>query len=193
MNRKTVSEIGAVLAAILFFMGLLAKGESKAIYISAAFLMIFLVLSLLVKGENSNRWEEKEKENYIQLEGTTVNSSYDPIGESAKDRFTPAVKVFPMEDCMIRVLFENGVTKTYDMRNSMRKHEELKILLADKELFDKVRITVGGYRISWNGSLCIATTEVWKNGVIEGENEENVDTEETENVNLAEADAEEDK
>jgi hypothetical protein len=167
MNRKTVFEVGAILSALLFFFGLISKTETRAIYVSISFLIFFFDLCLLIKRENEAGEREESKESYTELEGTAVNFAHEAMNEEKKDRFAPAYRVYPLEDCRIRVLFENGVTKIYDLRLSMRKHEELKILLADQELFQKARITVGGYRISWTGELCIAATEVWKNGSIE--------------------------
>ncbi len=168
MNRKTVFEIGAILSALLFFFGLISKTETRAIYVSISFLIFFFDLCLLIKRENEIGEKEsyRERDSDTELEGTTVNFAHEAT-EEKKDKFAPAYKVYPLEDCRIRVLFENGVTKIYDLRASMRKHEELKILLADQELFQKARITVGGYRISWTGELCIAATEVWKNGSLE--------------------------
>lgn len=167
MNRKTVFEVGAILSALLFFFGLISKTETRAIYVSISFLIFFFDLCLLIKRENDEGEREGSQESYTELEGTAVNFAHEAVNEEKKDRFAPAYKVYPLEDCRIRVLFENGVTKIYDLRLSMRKHEELKILLADQELFQKARITVGGYRISWTGELCIAATEVWKNGSLE--------------------------
>ncbi len=167
MNRKTVFEVGAILSALLFFFGLISKTETRAIYVSISFLIFFFDLCLLIKRENEAVEKEGKKESDIEPERTAVNFVHEALEEEEKDKFAPAYRVYPLEDCRIRVLFENGITKIYDLRLSMRKHEELKILLADQELFQKARITVGGYRISWTGELCIAATEVWKNGSLE--------------------------
>ncbi len=167
MNRKTIFEIGAILSALLFFFGLISKSESRAIYVSISFLLFFFDLCLLIKKGEEAEIKEELKEKYEELEGTAVNFTYDPIEPEQTEKFAPALMVEALEDCRIKVLFENGVVKTYDLRQSMRKHEELKILLADKELFRHPRITVGGYRISWTGELCIAATEVWKKGKTE--------------------------
>ncbi len=167
MNRKTVFEVGAILSALLFFFGLISKTEARAIYVSISFLIFFFDLCLLIKRENEAVEKEGKRESDTELERTAVNFVHEALEEEEKDKFAPAYRVYPLEDCRIRVLFENGITKIYDLRLSMRKHEELKILLADQELFQKARITVGGYRISWTGELCVAATEVWKNGSLE--------------------------
>ena len=166
MNRKTAFEVGAILSALLFFFGLISKTETRAIYVSASFLIFFFDLCLLIKRENEAGEREENRESDTERKEREVNFVHEASDEE-KNKFAPAYRVYPLEDCRIRVLFENGTTKIYDLRLSMRKHEELKILLADQELFQKARITVGGYRISWTGELCIAATEVWKNGSLE--------------------------
>ncbi len=167
MNRKTAFEVGAILSALLFFFGLISKTETRAIYVSASFLIFFFDLCLLIKRENEAGEREENRESGTERKEREVNFVHEASDEESKNKFAPAYRVYPLEDCRIRVLFENGTTKIYDLRLSMRKHEELKILLADQELFQKARITVGGYRISWTGELCIAATEVWKNGSLE--------------------------
>jgi hypothetical protein len=167
MNRKTAFEVGAILSALLFFFGLISKTETRAIYVSASFLIFFLDLCLLIKREKEDGEREESKESDTERKEREVNFVHEASEEENKNKFAPAYRVYPLEDCRIRVLFENGATKIYDLRLSMRKHEELKILLADQELFQKARITVGGYRISWTGELFIAATEVWKNGSLE--------------------------
>lgn len=38
--------------------------------------------------------------------------------------------------------------------------------LKEKELFEKVKVDVGGYGISWNEDIDLSCEEIWENGEI---------------------------
>lgn len=71
--------------------------------------------------------------------------------------------VFPKEDLIIEVEFENQVKKQYDIKKIISKwkvFEDLK----DKELFFKVKVDQGGYGIIWNENIDLSCEEIWQNG-----------------------------
>ena len=167
MKRKTLMQIGLILAAILFIAGVVASGGGKAAYFSVAALLFFLSLRLMLEeGGDSGRYDynklekmvadaigshEKEKE---KLEGFTD----DP------DSFAPVQEVVPLENFTLLVVFQNGVIKTYDIHKAMRKHNELKLLLAHQDLFKNVQVSLGGYRLDWTGRIALAADEIWLHG-----------------------------
>lgn len=70
----------------------------------------------------------------------------------------------PLEDMVLEAVFFNGETKRYDMKNLIKKHEVFKGL-ENKELFNKVKVDIGGYGIVWNGYIDLSSEEIWKNGI----------------------------
>lgn len=72
-------------------------------------------------------------------------------------------RVLPKKDLIIEVEFENQTKKIYDVKKVMNKwsiFEKLK----EKELFEKVKVDVGGYGISWNEDIDLSCEEIWENG-----------------------------
>lgn len=74
------------------------------------------------------------------------------------------VFVKPMENTMLLVGFQNGIEKTYDVRNMFEMFPQMQILEKDKALFNSVVVDTGGYGISWNDDLDIEAEEIWENG-----------------------------
>ena len=72
-----------------------------------------------------------------------------------------SVKV--LKDMVLEVVFNNGTNKKYDMKILIKKHEVFKAL-EDKELFNKVRVDIGGYGIIWNDEIDLSSEEIWANG-----------------------------
>lgn len=73
--------------------------------------------------------------------------------------------VKPLENMIIKVVFENGEIKKYDMKPLIEKYEVFK-KLNNKELFNKVKADIGGYGIIWNDDIDLSSEEIWKNGII---------------------------
>lgn len=73
--------------------------------------------------------------------------------------------VKPLENMIIKVVFENGEIKKYDMKPLIEKYEVFKEL-NNKELFNKVKADIGGYGIIWNDDIDLSCEEIWKNGII---------------------------
>ena len=69
----------------------------------------------------------------------------------------------PLENMILEAVFSNGETKRYDMKELIKKHEVFKEL-ENEELFDKVKVDVGGYGIVWNEDIDLSSEEIWING-----------------------------
>ncbi len=80
--------------------------------------------------------------------------------------FIKVKHVEPMQDLTLRVTFENGVIKRYDVKPLMERIDDFKPL-ENKILFKGVKTDMGGYGISWNDFIDLECTELWDNGVAE--------------------------
>lgn len=69
----------------------------------------------------------------------------------------------PLENMILEAIFSNGKIKKYDMKNLIKKQEVFKGL-ENKELFNKVKVDIGGYGIVWNEDIDLSSEEIWKNG-----------------------------
>lgn len=69
----------------------------------------------------------------------------------------------PLENIILEAVFFNGEAKRYDMKNLIKKHEVFKGL-ENKELFNKVKVDIGGYGIVWNENIDLSSEEIWVNG-----------------------------
>lgn len=74
-----------------------------------------------------------------------------------------AVKVYPLEDMVIGIMFSNGEFKKYDLKPLCKKWPVFNNL-KDTELFRKAKVDVGGYGIVWNDDIDLAMEEVYANG-----------------------------
>lgn len=90
------------------------------------------------------------------------------------------------ENMTLLAVFENGIEKSYDIRQMERLFPQFCVLKTNPELYKSVQVDVGGYGISWNGDLDIDAEEIWENGVETGTRYE-VDIYHTVAVQLAEA------
>lgn len=72
-------------------------------------------------------------------------------------------EVMPMENMILKIVFENEEIKVYDVKRLIKK---LKVFekLRNKELFNNVKVDQGGYGISWDDELDLECTELWENG-----------------------------
>lgn len=78
------------------------------------------------------------------------------------------VSVKPMQNSILLVGFQNGVEKTYDMRNLYPLFPQFEIFESDIELFHQVQVDTGGYGISWNDELDLDAEDIWENGIETG-------------------------
>ena len=75
------------------------------------------------------------------------------------------VSVKPMENCILRVGFQNGIEKTYDMRILYPIFPQFEVFETDKELFKRVQVDMGGYGIFWNDELDLDANDIWEDGI----------------------------
>ena len=71
--------------------------------------------------------------------------------------------VKPLDNLVIEITFANGTKKKYDVKPLMQRWEAFKEL-QNIELFNKVKVDVGGYGIVWNENIDLSGEEIWKNG-----------------------------
>lgn len=72
----------------------------------------------------------------------------------------------PLNDFMLRAIFENGITKLYDVKPVINKINDFQDL-KNNNIFKNVKVDTGGYGISWNDYLDLECTEIWQNGIIQ--------------------------
>lgn len=72
----------------------------------------------------------------------------------------------PLNDFMLRAVFENGITKLYDVKPVINKINDFQDL-KNNNIFKNVKVDTGGYGISWNDYLDLECTEIWQNGIIQ--------------------------
>lgn len=76
--------------------------------------------------------------------------------------------VRPLENSIILAVFQNGIEKTYDMRNLYPMFPQFEIFEKDKALFNQVQIDIGGYGIFWNDDLDLDAEDIWEDGIETG-------------------------
>lgn len=76
--------------------------------------------------------------------------------------------VQPREDTTLLVHFQNGIEKIYDVKKLYSIFPQFKAFEKDKELFNQVRVDVGGYGISWNDDLDLDAEDIWEEGTETG-------------------------
>lgn len=62
----------------------------------------------------------------------------------------------------IIVIFENGVTKKYDVKQLFPQFDWYRELEAP-DIFALVQVEPGGYGVFWNGDIDISEDELWEN------------------------------
>lgn len=83
-------------------------------------------------------------------------------------------EVKPMENLVLLVCFQNGIEKTYDVRNLYPIFPQFKAFEMDNDLFNSVQVDVGGYGISWNDNLDLDAEDIWEDGIETG-NKQDID------------------
>ena len=69
---------------------------------------------------------------------------------------------------VIRVVFQNGVEKAYDMKKLFEIFPQFRAFETIDGLFDQIKTDVGGYGVFWNDELDLAAEEIWENGIETG-------------------------
>lgn len=73
-------------------------------------------------------------------------------------------KVTPMDSLVVSVIFQDGVEVEYDIINLFAEFPQFNILQSEKNIFEQVKVDVGGCGLCWNDELDIDAEEIWKNG-----------------------------
>lgn len=69
-----------------------------------------------------------------------------------------------IEKYILIAQFENGICKTYDLKNLAKNVPLFQPLLENEELLKKVRIAGSGFGIVWNDDFDLSCNELWENG-----------------------------
>ena len=75
------------------------------------------------------------------------------------------ISVKPMENYVLLVCFQNGVEKTYNIRNLYPVFPQFEVFEKDVDLFNQVQVDTGGYGISWNDDLDLDAEDIWEDGI----------------------------
>ena len=73
--------------------------------------------------------------------------------------------VKPLENYLLLVTFQNGITKKYDLKPLFEKWRIFKDLDNIPGLFETVKVDNGGYGIYWNDYIDLSCNELWYNGI----------------------------
>ena len=79
--------------------------------------------------------------------------------------FHKVKNVAPLKNYLLSVSFVEGITKVYDVKPLFKKWDVFKNLKKDN-LFNKVKVDVGGYGISWNDEIDLSCDELFYEGKI---------------------------
>lgn len=72
--------------------------------------------------------------------------------------------VTALDDFHLQVIFQEGVTKIYDIKPLFNKWKSFAFLKQHPEEFQLVQVDSGGYGIVWNDDLDLSSEELWENG-----------------------------
>ncbi len=72
--------------------------------------------------------------------------------------------VIVKDNLIIEAIFEDNERRQYDINKIINKWKIFK-KLEDRNLFEKVKVDVGGHGISWNENIDLSSEEIWENGV----------------------------
>ena len=76
-------------------------------------------------------------------------------------------EVYPLDDMRLKVVFENNVVKTYDVKQLLNEYFDMfKTLLDNPVLFNDVCVDSGGYAVSWSSDIDIPECELWEGGEV---------------------------
>lgn len=69
-------------------------------------------------------------------------------------------------DSVLIAQFEDGICKTYDVRQMVESFPDFAKLIEDKDLFRKVHVEGSGFGIVWNDDFDLSCNEIWENGTV---------------------------
>ena len=71
-----------------------------------------------------------------------------------------------LPDHLLRVQFEEGPTKLYNITHLFSLIPAFSKLRDNPKAFLRVKVDVGGYGVSWSDELDLSSSELWENGII---------------------------
>lgn len=74
------------------------------------------------------------------------------------------LNVEPQDSLVLAVTFQNGIIKSYDVKQLYTVFPQFMELQSHPELFFRVKVDAGGYGVSWNDELDLEAEEIWENG-----------------------------
>jgi len=85
------------------------------------------------------------------------------VGLTSRDRPPRVTAVAPLDHGTLRVTFENGIVKFYDVKPlfSLAMFKPLE----DEAVFRQVVVEPGGYAVSWGTIADVSEYELWEAGV----------------------------
>lgn len=73
-------------------------------------------------------------------------------------------EVRTLKNFVVSVIFQGGIEKTYDVKGLFTEYPQFQVFETMPELFEQVKVDVGGYGIFWNDELDLAADEIWNCG-----------------------------
>ncbi len=73
--------------------------------------------------------------------------------------------VKPLADFVVSAIFQNGIEKKCDLKLFFDTHPQFKQFENNIQLFQQVKVDVGGYGIVWNDELDLDAEDIWENGI----------------------------
>ena len=74
-------------------------------------------------------------------------------------------EVYPLDDMLLKVVFENDVTKLYNVKQLLKDYGDMfQPLIDNPVLFNNVQVDSGGYAVSWSSDIDIPEVELWEGG-----------------------------
>lgn len=80
--------------------------------------------------------------------------------------FYKVKSVEPLQNYILKIVFENGITKYYDVKQLFNKFVVFQSLKNIQNLFNQVQVDTGGYGIYWNQEIDLSCNELWENSYI---------------------------
>ncbi len=75
--------------------------------------------------------------------------------------------VEPKDNFILSVTFTDGIKTEYDIKPLFEKWEVFNDLKTIKGLFQQVKVDLGGYGVSWNDKIDLASEELRINGKLQ--------------------------
>ncbi|MCQ2116581.1 MAG: DUF2442 domain-containing protein [Bacteroidales bacterium] len=80
----------------------------------------------------------------------------------------PRIKsIRPLQDYMLQVCFDNGVTVLYDVKDDIRTLNDFKVLETEYGLFQNAQLDSSRTCIFWNDRVDLASDTILEYGVIQ--------------------------